>query len=125
MSIWSKLASVATKFLPIPGAGLIGDVIGGAGDALGAASQAAASNRGAKVDVALTEEQLNQQRKRDFINALIAREQEGRESGKSAFRESQYADYVANGGNEYKPRIGLPSYGFGPRASSEQQQASA
>jgi hypothetical protein len=125
LSALAKIGGFATKLLPVPGAGFIGDAIGAAGDALGAGAQAAASNRGTRMEADLAAEQINQARQRQFMEQSLAREADKRESGKSAFREAQFADYVRNGGNEYTPKNGLKSYGFGPKARSQAERDAA
>jgi len=124
MSFFSKLGkilSVGAGVAAAPftgGASLIPTIIGAAGSALGGVADASAANRGQKIDVGFTEEQLNQQRKRDYINQLMAREDDRRAGGNDAWKAAQQAQYVENA-KGYTPRAGLKSYGFGPKAATE------
>ena len=88
----AKFAGTGMKFLPVPGAGVIGDVVGGAGAALGGASEAAANNRGAQLDAATQRELLNQARQRQFFEQAAAREQDRRAGGDDAWRAAQQAE---------------------------------
>jgi hypothetical protein len=125
LSALAKIGGFATKLLPIPGAGFIGDAVGAAGDALGAASQASASNRGTALDAATEAEMLNRARQKQYFDQATTREQDRRAGGASAFREAQLADYVRSGGNAYTPKAGLKSYGFGPQATSQAERDAA
>jgi hypothetical protein len=125
LSALGKIGGFAAKLLPIPGAGLIGDAIGAAGDMASAGSQAAAHNRGTKLDAQLYEEQANQARQQNFIDQLAQRAQEGRASGTDAWKKLQQAEYLGTATEGYKPKNGLPSYGFGPKAATESERLGA
>jgi len=118
LDVLKKVGGFATKLLPIPGAGLIGDAIGAAGDMAAGGAQTAAHNRGTKLDAQLAEEQMNQSRQNSFLDQMMAREQDRRTSGNDAWKAAQQAQYV-EGNKGYTPRAGLKSYGFGPKASTE------
>ena len=70
-----------------------------AGAAASAASQAMASNRGARTDIAFQGEQLRQGGENNYLNQLLNREQEKRVAAGDAWRRMLQTDYVAN----YKP----------------------
>src|SRR3990167_10125209 len=116
MSFWSTLGkiglgvggAVAAPFTG--GASLIPVLAGAAGSMLSSGAQAAASNRGTGMEASLAEENVNQQRRSDFIEQWLAREQEGRASGNDAFRNMQRAEYLS-GAKGYTPRAGLKSFG--------------
>jgi hypothetical protein len=129
MSLWSTLAQIggiaAAPFtggasLAIPAALEVGS------KALGAAANSSASNRSAQVQADIEQERLRQQSQRDFWQALVAREQEGRASGTDALKKLQQTSYLENR-TGYRPTtlstsVGsktLPSFGFGPAASTE------
>jgi hypothetical protein len=124
MSFWSKLAQIGASF--IPGVGpAVSSAIGATGSVLSGLSEGKAAGRANQVNAELTEEQINRLRQAQSFEQAAAREADKRESGKSAFRESQYADYVRSGGNAYTPKNGLKSFGFGPKATSPEQRAAA
>lgn len=117
-------------------------IAGAAGSAMSAASQASASNRGTQLDALMAQEALRQDASRDYNNAslrrseliegregrmfdqMLAREKEGRESGKDALRSMQHASYIAGGGNEFKGQDGK-TLGFGPKAASASEMQGA
>lgn len=79
------------------------DLISGIGSALGAGSQAAASNRGTALDAALEQERIRQQQMRDYTDASraafdtgITRGREVRDAEGDAWRKLQQAAYVGN-----------------------------
>jgi hypothetical protein len=99
---------------------------------LASGAETMANNRSASLDAATNQERLRQnqfgldtQRQNSMFDELVARSQEGRASGTDAWKKMQYGDYVANGGSEYKPANGLPSYGFGPHASTDVEKQGA
>jgi hypothetical protein len=124
MGFWDvlgKIGKTAAGF--IPGVGpLIGAGISAAGDMASAGAETAAGNRGTKLDASLVEESLNQNRKRDFMDQLIARSQEGRTSSTDAWKKLQQGEYLGTATEGYKPKNGLPSYGFGPKAATESER---
>ncbi len=134
MGFWGALGNIAGSIGAsfIPGGSLVKDgikaampaIAGGVGAAAGAASQSAAHNRGTRIDAGLEEEKANQLRQKQYMDSLVAREQEGRVGANDAFKNVQRAEYLG-GAQGYTPKNGLPSYGFGPKAATANEQAAA
>jgi hypothetical protein len=74
----------------------------------------------------VAQQQLRDNEQRDHNTAVIDREAEGRASGNDALKNLLRTQYIQNA-TGYTPKAGLPSYGFGPQASTdaEKQGASA
>lgn len=136
MSIWSAIG----KGLGIAGAvvgapftgggtlaaipGIIGKVAGPASQAIGAATQSAANNRGEQLDASILQQQLRDNEARDYNDANLARSVEGRASGNDALKNVLRTQYIQNR-QGYTPKNGLPSYGFGPTASTDVEKQGA
>jgi len=138
MGFWGKLGNIAKGVgMGVAGAatgGILPAIIGGAGAALGSASQASASNRGTQMEASLAQEQVNQQRQRELFDQLMAREQAQQAGMKSSLRDAQHADYIINTHpGDYKPATlqtsqgarTLSSFGFGPKAPGPGEQEAA
>jgi hypothetical protein len=169
MGFWSALgkvakiaAPIASMAIPIPGvgpavgglmsklggaaaSGMVGKIAGAAASGIGAATSAAANNRGAQVDAGLSEEDRNQGRERLMLdndqNAIsagnlnraatndyhvnsVAREAEGRSERNDAFKGLQRAEYVANRTGYVAPE-GSRTFGFGPKAATADEKTGA
>jgi hypothetical protein len=124
LSALAKIGGFGAKFLPIPGAGHIGDALSAAGSALGGAAEASAANRGSQLEAAALAEQLNQARQAQYVDQQLARSAEGRASGTNAWKKMQQAEYLANA-TGYMPAAGTPSYGFGPKAATATERDAA
>lgn len=70
------------------------------GAMLSGGAQASASNRGSQIEALLAEQQLRQQGNRDYQNALVNREAEGRNERTSAWKQLQQAAYVQDWQNK-------------------------
>lgn len=92
----------------------IAGLAGAAGSALSAKAKTDASNRGAKMEALLAQNQLNLQ------GAQNRRQQES-----DSLRKLAQAGYLKSGGHKYTPPAGSPAYGFGPRGASEAQMQAA
>lgn len=112
-------------------------IIGAAGAGLGAASQASASNRGTQIDAALAQQREQDQQGQDYAdqqqryeNELINREAEGRSAANDALKGVLRANYIKGRTSDYQgPRVlggaTLPTFGFGPKASTADEIAAA
>jgi hypothetical protein len=129
MGLWSTLAKIGgIAAAPFTGGASLAlpAVLEAGGSMLSAGANASASNRGAQIEAAIEQERLRQQQQRDYRDALVQREQEGRASATDAFKKMQQATYLIHRG-DYNPAtvtsqgqpMQLASFGFGPRASTE------
>jgi hypothetical protein len=89
-------------------------ILGAGGAALGAISQGQASNRGQEFGGQLDLERLLMDRDAQFQNQQIAREQEGRTSGKDAWRRLLSAQHTISPG----ARPSLSPYSVAPRQAT-------
>jgi hypothetical protein len=132
VSFWSKLAKIGGyAAAPFTGGASIavgnglGTMLEAGGAMAASGSNAAANNRGVQMDADLAAAQVNDQRKRDFINQLVMQQQEGREGLDHAMKAVQRADYIGST-KDYKPAIaGMPSFGFGPKGAGEEEMFAA
>jgi hypothetical protein len=131
MSIWSTLAKIGGAVAaPFTGGASLAlpALFEAGGAALGGASQASASNRGAQIEAAIEQERLRQQQEKNYREALVQREQEGRASATDAFRKLQQTSYLMNRA-DYTPTsvtsqgkpLRLASFGFGPKSATESE----
>jgi hypothetical protein len=96
MSAWEQILGYGRKVFDNK------DLIGAAGNMLGAGSQASAQNRGAAIEAALAQENLRQQAQRDYLQGLqtqfsseMQRAGEVRSAEGDAWRKLQQAAYVS------------------------------
>ena len=101
------------------------DVLGAIGSGLSAGADTAAHNRGVNMSAEETAQMIRMRQDQQYRDAMVQRAQEGRASGSDAWRKLNSAEYVAGRTSDYTPREGLPSYGFGPKASTPAQIAAA
>lgn len=141
MGIWSTIGKglgIAGSVLgaPFTGGGSLGAIpaiLGAGGSAIGAASNAAANNRGEKYAGQLDLERLLMEREmaqaglqgqsdRDFFDQSIAREQEGRAGSADAFRKLMSAQRVLSPGA--KPQL-AGQYSIAPRQATGMERQGA
>jgi hypothetical protein len=103
------------------------NIAGAAGRMLTGAASASAQNRGEQLSAEMSRELLDQSRQRDFQNAALQHEAQGRESAADAYKRERISQYLdspqARAG--YKPAdisiagTKMSSFGFGPQATSQ------
>lgn len=117
-------APIAASFIPGVGpaasAGL-GAVLGAGGQAIGAATNAAANNRGQKFVGQIGLERLLMDRDNDFFDNTVTREREGRASGSDAWKKLLAAERTLNPG----ARPQLSPYSVAPRQAGADERAGA
>lgn len=140
MSIWSKLAkglAIGGGIIgaPFTGGGSLAATIGAIGSAAGSAAagaaQAKAGNRGTALEAELAQEQLRQSQLRDEADQRATYEQSQRTGLADSMKAAQQAAYIQGRTQDYKPANitiagrSMPSYGFGPRASTDAERSAA
>src|SRR5689334_13828140 len=99
-----KIAAVAAPVIAAPftgGASLaaLPAVLGAAGGAVSGATQAAAQNRGVRLEADIAQQQLRDKERTDYEKAIIERQQQDMASGEDAMRKLQQTEYLLNKGN--------------------------
>lgn len=99
----------------------VAGILGGAGAGIGAASQGAASNRGAQFEGQLGLERLLMDRDKQFYDMQLGREKEGRDGGTDAWRKLLAAQHTLSPG----ARPSLSPYSVGPRQATDMERQGA
>lgn len=129
MGFWGSLAKIggavgAGIAAPLTGGAsltALPTILGGAGAALGAASQGMASNRGSQFDGQLALQRLLMDRDQQGQDLAIARQQEGRAGTSDAWRKLLSAQHTLSPG----ARPSLSPYSMAPRQATEAERSGA